>query len=247
MSDTIATASAEGLPLGGRRARVRAQELWLQHLMRRETWDYAEALAWIVHRDPAAVGSVLGYGKGPVADSCADLVAAALTLPGCETPTFEACPARALLYALQAGDVRASGFDNGGSTRHVIPGRDWTDLALQSASPVSALILGDEPGPNAWRAARPVLNCWRRVMFDRETLLAKFRPAGVEPVREPATAKPLDLSESEQLCKLLLHLAGQKSAAQIARTSTATDFAVPERTVSLLLKKARDLLAETSR
>jgi hypothetical protein len=59
--------------------------------------------------------------------------------------------------------------------------------------------------------------------------------------------KPLDLSESEALCRLLLHLAGSRSARQIANQSTGTDFAVPERTVSYLLKKARELLDEKSR
>ena len=59
-------------------------------------------------------------------------------------------------------------------------------------------------------------------------------------------AKPLELSKSVALCKLLLHLAGKKSAAQIASNSVGTDYAVPGRTVSDLLKKARDLLDENA-
>jgi hypothetical protein len=193
----------------------RERELWLQHLMRRETWNYAEALAWIVHRDPAGLGSSLGYGKAPLAESCADMVAATLTLYGRTAPTFEACPDKALLYALQAGDVKASGFDDGGHTRRVIPQRDWTDLALNGASPVSALILGDEPGRHAWMVGPPFPTCWRRVMFDRETVVATFQvpedeaaPAP-EPTPEPVKAKPDDLRPKERTSayKLILGMA----------------------------------------
>ena len=63
---------------------------------------------------------------------------------------------------------------------------------------------------------------------------------------EPET-KQLDLSESTALCKLLLHLKGKRSAAEIAKSSTGTDYAVPERTVSHLLKKATELLDEQRR
>ena len=60
-------------------------------------------------------------------------------------------------------------------------------------------------------------------------------------------AKPLDLSKSTALCKLLLHLVGKKSAAQIASNSVGTDYAVPARTVSDLLNKARGRLAENAK
>ena len=63
----------------------------------------------------------------------------------------------------------------------------------------------------------------------------------------PEEPKELDLTDSEALCKLLLHLAGKQSAAQIAARSTGSKYAVPERTVSGLLKKARNLLAEKMR
>jgi hypothetical protein len=63
---------------------------------------------------------------------------------------------------------------------------------------------------------------------------------------EPAEQQ-LSLSDSDALCKLVLHLAGAKSAAQIAKHSTGTEFEVSERTVSRLLKQARDLLAEKRR
>jgi hypothetical protein len=78
--------------------------------------------------------------------------------------------------------------------------------------------------------------------FEGDVYLIESKHGAAEP--GPGTPKPLDLNNSEALCKLILHLVGKKSAAQIAHTSTGTDYAVPERTVSDLIKKARDRLAE---
>ncbi len=66
-------------------------------------------------------------------------------------------------------------------------------------------------------------------------------------VDPPADAPPrtLDLDESVQLCKLLLHLVGKKSASQIADNSAGTDYAVPPRTVSEFIRIARERLRES--
>jgi hypothetical protein len=214
MSDKIDEAAAEGAPLHLTTPGARERELWRDHLMRRDGWTYAEALAWLLRRDPAVVADMLESGRAPLYSSSVDVVAGALVVEAMSAPVYEARPDVALLHALQTGDVTATGFNSGDQVRTLIPREHWTDLSIVGASPADNMTLGAEPGPNAWMAGPGGPSCWRKVMFDREAVVAKFPAPEAEAAPAPLEAKQAksaDLGTRERTTayKLILGLAAK--------------------------------------
>jgi hypothetical protein len=135
---------------------------------------------------------------------------------------------------LETGRLRAVFSDDGDGSRRAIPPRRWEAAATGADMYLT--------GRTSMEAREFWGDIYSPEYAEGDIYLISATPEPEVVVAAPVKAKPLDLGDSDELCKLLLHFAGKKSAAIIANNSKGTDYEVAERTVSRLIAKAREQL-----
>jgi hypothetical protein len=167
---------------GGSDRPTREQELWVQRLLVKSEWNYAETLSWVTFRNADDVGANLNYGASGLMTDPYWLVEAVCKLRAREDATaVETEPAAALLVELIAGRVEAAADfpdRSNGARPWPLDRAEWQYLTFRGGSglPDGGAIVDSR----TWRGHGSRDGVFINVRFLRETVMNAFKADDVE-------------------------------------------------------------------